>query len=236
MMSLRYAKLFVMVGILLVSVAENHAVEEREPLALEGDKAVHGVINTLTFPLEWPMQWYKARNQGMDGLKKNPSLSRFVSGVWGAIGTGTHKAAGRVVVGVYQIGGFWLLNPATNHGFGLPLEGEFAFDFDEPSEISFNTGLNLVGNKVSRGLLNLYWGIVGEVPGKTLAGLKNGTPIRGFVKGSWYMMSRVWQGTFDTAGFLLPNYSETTGYVFDIDDPWKKEPITEDDIQFSSTD
>ena len=230
----RYAKLVMIIGILLVTVKENKAVEENEPLALEGDKAVHGVINTLTFPLEWPMQWYKARNQGVEELEKNPSLSRFIGGFWGIIGPGTNKAVGRAALGIYQMGGFWLLNPATNDGFGLPLEGEFAFDFDKPAEISFHNGFHLVGNKIGRGLLNLYWGIVGEIPDKTLVGFKNGTPIRGLVKGSWYMMSRIWQGTFDTGGFLLPNYHQTTGYVFDIDNPWKKEPLTEEDVQFSS--
>ena len=235
-MTSRYMNLFLMIMILLIFSAGNNAnaSEQDDSLTREGDKAVHGVINTLTFPLEFPMQCHKGHNRGLKGFGENPALSRLAGGIWGFVGPGTHKAAGRLWLGLYQLGGFWMLNPLSNEGYGLPLDGEYAFDFDEPAQISCRSGLTLVGNRLRRGLLNIYWGTIAEIPTNTLTGFENHTPMKGFLRGSWYMMSRVWQGVSDTAGFLLPNSRQSIGYVFDIDDPWNKRPTAEDDLQYSS--
>ena len=233
-MMCRYANLFLIIGILYVSAKECTALEKEASPAGEGDKAVHGVINTLTFPLEFPMQAYKGYQHGLKGFGENPSFSRFTGTLWGFIGPGTHKAAGRLWLGLYQLGGFWMLNPISNEGYGFPLDGEYAFDFDDPFQISLGNGFKLISNKLRRGLLNIYWGSVAELPGNTLKGIQDHTPIKGFLRGSWYMMSRLWQGISDTGGILLPNTQQTTGYTFDVDDPWNKRPEPEDDFQFSS--
>ena len=230
----RYANLFLMLIILLVFSSQYNAGEQDDPLTREGHKAVHGVINTLTFPLEFPMQYYKGYQRGLKGFGENPSLSRFAGGLWGLVGPGTHKAAGRLWLGLYQLGGFWMLNPISNEGYGLPLDGEYAFDFDEPTPVTYRSGVRMIGSRLRRGLLNVYWGTIAELPANTLEGFENHTPMKGFLRGSWYMVSRLWQGVSDTGGFLLPNSRKTMGYAFDVDDPWNKRPAADDDLQYSS--
>ena len=227
--------LIVTAGILL-TILVSAAYQPDPQITREGNKAVHGVINVLTFPLEFPVQSYKGYSRGVKGLGEDTGLSRFAGCLWGFVGHGTHKATGRLWLGLYQLGGYWTLNPATNEGVGLLLDSEYAFDLDQPLETSFNNGLNMVGNKLRRGLLNVYWGTVAELPGKTVAGFSEKTPIRGILKGSWYMLSRLWQGVHDTGGFLLPNSPQTLGYVYEVDEPWRKRPEAEDNFQFSSTD
>ena len=195
------------------------ALAKEEPNR-QGDKAIHGIVNILTFPLELPMQCYKTRQKGVNALKRNPPLSQFASGLWGMVGPGSYKAAGRALLGVYQLGGFWTLNPKSNENIGVPLDGEYSFDFDEPATFSQRTCGSLMRNKLNRGAMNFAWGATAEFPLIAVAGYKNKEPVKGLVKGTWYALSRVWNGAYELSGFLLPSHVETEGYTFEIDDPW----------------
>ena len=214
-----------------------------ETLGLHGDKALHGVINTITFPLEFPMQCYKGMKRGIEELNQSPPYSRAVGGEWGLVVNGTYHATGRAVLGINQLLGYWALNPKSNEEVGIPFNGEYSFDFDQPSTLTANQKCRLIGNKLKRGALNLTWGLVAELPLSVINSFKKRNSNLEFffgkgltlslVKGSWYSSSRVWSGAFDLGGFLLPNHRETEGYAFEIEEPWNPNSKSNDEISYS---
>ena len=198
-------------------------LESGDPAKRDSDKAVHGVINLLTFPLEVPMQMYKGARLGVSSIDgESRGLSRFAGMVSGLAINGPYKAAGRAWMGVYQLSTFWALTPNKVEEFGFPLDSEFAFEFEEPQDRTVGEEFRFMANKLRRGLCNILWGTVVELPSNVSDGWKIGKPVQGFVKGSWNMTSRILSGAYELVGSPLPNHWETVGYTFEEDEPWTR--------------
>lgn len=185
------------------------------------NKHMNGVINLLTSGLEIPVQYYRGRERGINGLQDHPFLSKNLGAMWGGIWHGPISFAGRAWSGLNQLGGAWLLSASDNEKIGIPLDTKYVYDLDIPEKKMVPEKLHLMYNKGERGVMHLLWGGFVEVPEKTVNGIKDGKPLTGFFKGTYYMTSRIWNGMYEFGGAFLPGFSTTEGMVFKTDEPWK---------------
>jgi putative exosortase-associated protein (TIGR04073 family) len=198
-------------GLFLLAFAAQ--AEEYHYLKASGKKAQRGVTNLLTGWLEVPFQTVKGFKSGFGEKEKN----KVLGGTFGVF-RGIIHACGRTATGIYELATFPLPNPKNNQGVGLPLDAENAWE--EGTQYSIvNQGLEPVGKKAFRGLLNAGFGII-DVPGQIHKGFVEDKPWRGLGKAVLFPLGRVSSGIFDVAACLLPGEAQYYGYPLEEKLPW----------------
>ncbi len=188
-----------------------------------GNKLVRGFVNGITGIVELPMQTIKGFNNGLSVIENEP-LSKTAGTVLGFF-RGVGHAAGRTAYGGIEVVTFWLPNPESNDGVGIPLDADLAWEQGEQYSIfkpNLKEGLMPYPRKIVRGVANGFAGIV-EVPGQIVKGVSDdgavGIPV-GAVKGVWFWFGRSASGYGDAILFLAPNPPDQVGYAFEQEWPW----------------
>jgi hypothetical protein len=187
-----------------------------------GHKLVRGAVNTVTGPVELPVQVRKGYDLGVASIS-DAQTSAVVGGCIG-FGRGLVHTVGRTAWGVIELGGFWAANPRHNRGVGIPLDGDYAWDtgFQAPAfEPELAEGLAPVGNKLLHGVADLSLGIL-EFPGQIIGGVRRGQSGMGIVRGFWFTLSREWHGLGNLLTFPFPNPVDNPGFAFDRVYPWER--------------
>lgn len=214
---------FIAIVIALVFLSANvFAAEEAagnsDLLCGMGKKLVRGTVNLLTGWVELPMQTVKGIQGKFPGCEDN-KIAGAVYGFFKGVGC----TIGRTVWGAIELAGFWTANPKDNEGFGLPLDGEYAWEEGESYnyfEPDFNRAtIQPIGSKLLRGLGNSLLGFV-EFPGQIAKGIENKSWDLGVVKGLWFWYSREIYGAGDIATLIFPIPKDNPGYAFDEEYPW----------------
>ncbi len=177
------------------------------------DKAEHGFINIATGWIELPMQIGKGYRRGIHINPSTPALSRSLGTVWGTV-RGFDFAVGRTYLGFYQLFGCWTANPTNNEGIGVPLDGEYVFDYGLMHAVPLNSVHTLFFNKITRGGRNIA-GIIVDWPISIPYITKRDRAPEGIAKGLWFVPSRFVVGVYELSGFILPSALETRGYSFE---------------------
>ncbi len=209
---MRYLKV---AGVLIVSllVASWCFAQDDNVISHMGNKAWRGAVNLFTGWLEIPYQIKKGTERGFAG-----SDNAFIGGVAGFF-RGVVHAIGRTASGAIDLAGFWLPNPTSNEGVGVPLDAEYSWEEGEPYYI-FESGIEPIGSKILRGAGNGLGGIL-EFPGQIIKGFQEGgNPVMGLFKAIWYPIGRVYNGAADLATCLVPNPKDQVGEPFDEEYPW----------------
>lgn len=189
-------------------------------LAAMGNKAAWGGIDIVTSPIEIPAQVVKGWNRGAFGWNRGP-FAKLCGTAVGCI-RGLEHAAGRLGWGMTQLGGFWAAGHEDNWEVGLPLDAPFPWQRGVPYGVFEPTvmeGLRPVWRKARRGSIDLTCGVL-EWPGQIAQGIEEGEPLAGILRGTWFFLSREWNGAAYTATFFLPNPQLTQGPVFESRYPW----------------
>lgn len=189
-----------------------------------GNKLVRGLVNGITGIVEWPVQTVKGYNNGLSLIENEPT-SKAVGTILGFF-RGIGHAAGRTVYGGLEVATFWLPNPDSNEGVGVPLDADFAWEQGEQYSIfkpTLKEGLMPYPRKIVRGVANGFAGIA-EVPGQIVKGASSGDALVGIpvgaVKGVWFWFGRSANGYADAILFLVPNPPDQVGCGFDEEWPW----------------
>ena len=183
-------------------------------------KAVNGFVNTATGFLELPVQTYKGFKNGASFIE-NDFFSKVVGTVLGFFRGGSH-AIGRTASGAVELTGFWTANRESNEGIGVPLDANYSWEWGEHYSYfnpSLAEGVKPVFRKLGHGLSDNFLNIL-ELPGQTILGFKEGTPVQGFAKGVLFSLSRGFVGITDIFTCIVPNPKETKGYAYKTTYPW----------------
>ncbi|MBP7216445.1 MAG: hypothetical protein KBA46_04085 [Candidatus Omnitrophica bacterium] len=205
--------------VLALAVTSGYAATD-QILEGMGQKAVRGVVNIVTSPLEVPMQILKGYDKGLDFIGNEPA-SRGVGAVLG-IFRGIGHAAGRLAWGGLELVGFWTANPADNVGVGIPFDAEYAWQEGQQYSIfkpDFEEGIKPVTNKLAHGVADALLGIA-EVPSQVKLGKDEGNAAKGFVRGLWFWASREVYGFGNVLTCIVPNPTDNPGYSFNTPWPW----------------
>lgn len=176
------------------------------------NKGFTGTINLVSGLIEIPMQTYKGLKMGYPKFEELPGMSKFTGGV-GGLWRGVWHATGRLLLGAYQMAGFWTANPADNDTVGTRFDSEYAFDLDMPGIGDPDENWWFRMNKMQRGTSNLVGGLV-EIPYQFYNGCEERRPFQGLGKGLWYAGSRLFCGAYELASFCFPSEDRTHGYIY----------------------
>jgi len=208
--------------LMVVAIASPALGGEADAVNGMGAKLARGFANVLTGWIEVPAQTVKGFNQGV--LDEMHPPARAIGGLIGLF-RGAFHAVGRTASGVVDLAGFFLADPADNNGVGMPLDAEYAWEEGPQHSIfrpNLKEGLTPIGRKLGRGLVNFVFGVV-DFPAQIVkAGKedKNAGIPRGFIKGLWFAVSRVFRGGTDAITFIFPNPPDNVGFILDQKYPW----------------
>jgi len=194
--------------------------EKNEIVEGMGERAVRGVINSVTGIVELPVQTHKGYQKGFSFVKNKP-LSKTIGTVLGVF-RGLGHAAGRTTYGVLELATFWAAAPEDNDGVGIPLDAEYAWEAGEAHSLfkpNLKEGCAPMGRKLVRGAINGFLGVL-ELPGQAKKGFQEKKPLQGIVKGVWFWWSRQVYGIGEATLFLVPNPKDIPGYSYSEAWPW----------------
>lgn len=184
------------------------------------DKGTHGLVNIATCWMELPVQAYHGYEEGLDRYNPDtPALSR-TRGMIRGIFRGTYHTAGRLLLGVYQLAGFWSANHDSNAGTALKLNAEYAWQRGVDQTFSANDRWSSnIGNRYERGFYDFFGGVA-EFPLQMRKGFVEDNAMKGFFRGVWFTTSRIYSGAYDLVGLFLPTTIEPEGFPFESERPW----------------
>jgi hypothetical protein len=178
------------------------------------EKAKRGVIDLVTGFVEFPVQICKGYKHGVSFID-NTAGSKTVGTVLGVF-RGVGHAVGRTASGATELAGFWTANAIDNHGVGVPLDAQYAWEQGEQYSIFQPTlaeGVKPWGRKLLQGLGDGLLGIA-EVPSQISKGKREGNIAKGVVRGVWFWLSREVYGSTSVYTCVVPNHKENPGYAF----------------------